>query len=340
MKPVIGIPMGDPSGIGPEIIIKAFQDSEIFEKCCPVVIGDITTLERARDIVEEKVASADHTKINAVETPGDGLFQKGYIDVVQCGQPDHEKFIFGKVCAESGQYAFDCIKMVTELSLKGEIHAIATTPINKEAIKAAQVDFIGHTEMLAGLTNTDDPLTMFQVRNMRVFFLSRHVSVRKACDMVTKERLTDYIERCCQAMEMLGINGGKLAVAGLNPHSGEHGLFGDEEGKEVVPAIEQMQAAGFNVVGPVPGDSVFHQALQEKYDAVLSLYHDQGHIATKTVDFERTISLTIGLPFLRTSVDHGTAFDIAGKGLASGVSMKEAILMAADYAPYYNKSLK
>lgn len=339
MKPVIGIPMGDPSGIGPEIIIKAFQNGEIFDKCCPVVIGDVATLKRARDIVEANVVQTKRTVINKVELPSNGFYKKGYIDVVQCGQPDCEKFIFGRVCAESGKYAFDCIKLVTELSLKGDIHAIATTPINKEAIKAAQVDFIGHTEMLAGLTDTDDPLTMFQVRNMRVFFLSRHVSLRKSCDMVTKERLVDYIERCCQAMDMLGIEAGKLAVAGLNPHNGEHGLFGDEEGREVDPAIEQMQNAGFNVVGPVPGDSVFHQALQGKYDAVLSLYHDQGHIATKTVDFERTISLTIGLPFLRTSVDHGTAFDIAGKGLASGISMKEAILMAADYAPYYNKYL-
>jgi 4-hydroxythreonine-4-phosphate dehydrogenase len=173
---------------------------------------------------------------------------------------------------------------------------------------------------------------MFEVRNMRVFFLSRHVSLRKACDMVTKERILDYIERCTAALRRLGITEGTMAVAGLNPHSGEHGLFGDEEVNEVEPAVKEAQARGFSVVGPVSADSVFHLALQGRYNSVLSLYHDQGRIATKTLDFERTISITNGLPFLRTSVDHGTAFDIAGTGKASEVSMTEAILLAAKYS--------
>jgi 4-hydroxythreonine-4-phosphate dehydrogenase len=166
---------------------------------------------------------------------------------------------------------------------------------------------------------------MFQVHGLRVFFLSRHVSLREACDMVTEERLFDYIQRCIKALERLGINNAKMAVAGLNPHSGEHGLFGDDEVRVMEPAIKRAQEMGFNVLGPVPADSVFYFGLKGRYDAILSLYHDQGHIATKMVDFERTIAITNNLPFLRTSVDHGTAFDQAGLGIASELSLVHAI---------------
>jgi 4-hydroxythreonine-4-phosphate dehydrogenase len=178
---------------------------------------------------------------------------------------------------------------------------------------------------------------MFQVRNMRVFFLSRHLSLREACNAVKKDKVKEYIVRCIEALVKLGIENPLLAAAGLNPHNGEHGLFGYEEVDEITPAVDECIAEGYNVTGPVPGDSVFALALKGKYDGVLSMYHDQGHIATKTVDFEKTISLTIGMPFLRTSVDHGTAFDIAGKGIASGVSMTEAIRLAALYAPLYGR---
>ena len=189
--------------------------------------------------------------------------------------------------------------------------------------------------MLAHLSDTEDPLTMFQVYDMRVFFLSRHLSLSDACDAVKKDKIIDYVRRSIKALERLGIGNPLLAVAGLNPHNGEHGMFGDEEVNEITPAVEQCISEGLNVTGPIPGDSVFAMALKGRYDGVLSMYHDQGHIATKTVDFERTISLTIGMPFLRTSVDHGTAFDIAGKGVASGVSMYEAIRLAAEYAAVY-----
>ena len=178
-------------------------------------------------------------------------------------------------------------------------------------------------------------MTMFEVRNMRVFFLTRHVSLRKACDMITKERVMDYVKRCTQALRQLGVEDGTMAIAGLNPHSGEHGLFGDEEMDAIYPAVEALQAEGYKVVGPVGADSVFHLALQGKFNSVLSLYHDQGHIATKTLDFERTIAVTAGMPILRTSVDHGTAMDIAGTGIASDVSMVEAIRLAAKYSPAF-----
>lgn len=332
-KPVIGIPMGDAAGIGPEILLKALTQKEIYDICRPLVIGDLKCLELTDSFVKSGL------EFNKVKEPEDGKYIPGVLNVISLDNIDMNSFEFGRVQAATGKAAFQYIKMSAELAMAGKLTAVATTPINKEAIKAAKVDFIGHTEMYAGLTGTADPLTMFQVRNMRVFFLSRHVSLRRACEMVTKERLLEYIQRCEEALKKLGMERTLIAVAGLNPHCGEHGLFGDEEMQEIEPAVLEAKKLGINVTGPVPADSVFFQALNGKYDAVLSLYHDQGHIATKTVDFERTISLTIGMPFLRTSVDHGTAFDIAGKGIASPVSMVEAIRLAAVYGPQYRSDV-
>jgi 4-hydroxythreonine-4-phosphate dehydrogenase len=245
-------------------------------------------------------------------------------------------FKLGQVDAMCGQAAFDYIKKSVELSDIDEIDAIATTPINKESLKAAGVPFIGHTEIFGSLSNTNDPLTMFEIEKMRVFFLSRHVSLRQAIDMVKQERLEDYIKRSFEALKRLGVEG-TLAVAGLNPHSGENGLFGREEMDEIVPAIKNMQDQGYDVIGPVPADSIFAIGLSGKWAAILSLYHDQGHIATKTYDFHRTISITNGMPFLRTSVDHGTAMDIAGQNMANEISMVEAIRLAAKYSPFFTK---
>jgi len=328
-RPVIGIPMGDPAGIGPEIVLKALAERSLFDICRPLVIGCLGVLRKVEQII------GTGCEFHVIKQPGEGLYIPGTIDLIDLENIDADKLEFGVVQEAAGRAAYEYIACASQLAMSGKLAAIATTPINKEAIKAAGIGQTGHTEILAELTGTNDPLTMFQVRSLRVFFLSRHVSLRKACDMVKKERLSDYIERCCRALEMLGLPASTLAVAGLNPHNGEHGLFGDEEGIEIEPAINEAAARGIPVVGPVPADSVFHQALHGKYGAVLSLYHDQGHIATKTLDFERTISLTIGMPFLRTSVDHGTAFDIAGKGIAGAVSMMEAIRLAAEYAPGY-----
>ncbi|MCX7924013.1 MAG: 4-hydroxythreonine-4-phosphate dehydrogenase PdxA [Clostridia bacterium] len=330
-RPVIGIPLGDPAGIGPEIVVKSLMDKTLYDVCKPLVIGD-------RDVITQALSFCGFNAIiNVVSQPEEGKYEAGIINIVDLGNVDINRLEIGKIQAMGGQAAFEYIRKSVDMAMNGEVDAIATTPINKESLKAAGIDFIGHTEILAGLTNTHDPLTMFEVRNMRVFFLSRHVSLRKACDMVTKARLLDYIQRCNEALKRLGVAEGTMAVAGLNPHSGEHGLFGDEEVQHVEPAVEEAQKMGYNVVGPIGADSVFHLALQGKFNSVLSLYHDQGHIATKTLDFERTIAITIGLPFLRTSVDHGTAFDIAGTGKASQVSMSEAILLAAKYSLSYNK---
>jgi 4-hydroxythreonine-4-phosphate dehydrogenase len=190
------------------------------------------------------------------------------------------------------------------------------------------------------VTGTADPLTLFEVQNMRVFFLTRHMQLKKACEAITYERVLSYIERCTKALESLGAAEGTMAVAGLNPHGGEHGLFGDEEVVLIEPAIQEAKRRGYRVEGPIGADSVFHLALQGRYNSVLSLYHDQGHIATKTLDFERTIALTLELPFLRASVDHGTAFDIAGKGIAGEISMIEAIKIAAKYALSYKEYMR
>ena len=328
--PVIGIPMGDPAGIGPEIVLKALRNKELYDICKPVIIGDANLLRKMEELLKTGLS------INVIDQPDQGKFTFGFADVISLDNIDVNTLEYGKVQAQAGKAAFEYIVKTTELAISSKIDAIATTPINKEAIKAANVNFIGHTEMLAGLTNTEDPLTMFQVHDLRVFFLSRHVSLRKACDMVKTDRLVDYMIRCDEALRRLGLEKRKIAIAGLNPHNGEHGLFGDEE-REIEPAVEILVDKGIDAVGPVPADSVFHQALCGKYDAVLSLYHDQGHIATKTLDFEKTISLTIGMPFLRTSVDHGTAFDIAGKGIAGSVSMEEAIRLAAIYGIKYKQ---
>ena len=330
-KPVIGIPMGDPAGIGPEIVIKALMDESVFDICKPIVIGDASVLGQIRDIIDARV------EIKPVGSADEAEGVPGTIDVIDLANMDTGKLIFGRVDALAGKAAYEYIEKAANMAMAGEIDAVATTPINKESIKAANIDFIGHTEMFAYLSGTIDPLTMFQVMNMRVFFLSRHLSLRSACDAVKKDKIKEYIARCLEALVRLGVNNPLLAVAGLNPHNGEHGMFGNEEVNEISPAVEECIKEGMNVTGPVPGDSVFALALKGKYDGVLSMYHDQGHIATKTVDFERTISLTIGMPYLRTSVDHGTAFDIAGKGIASGVSMYEAIRLAALYTPRYGR---
>ena len=272
-------------------------------------------------------------------TMGDpaGDYSYGVLNMIDLDNIDMSRFEYGKINAMCGQAAFDYIKKSIEITMDKQADAVATTPINKESLHAAEVDFIGHTEIFGALTGTDDPLTMFETNGLRVFFLTRHKSLRYMLDDIKKDRIIDYVERCTDALRRLGVKEGTMAVAGLNPHSGEHGLFGWEEVKEIAPAVEELKERGFNVAGPVPADSVFHQAAQGRFNSVLSLYHDQGHIATKTLDFDRTISITNGMPILRTSVDHGTAFDIAGKGIAGAVSMEEAIRLAAKYAPFFKQ---
>ena len=330
-KPIIAVTMGDPAGIGPEIVAKSIADKATYDVARCIVIGDKKVMEKAIEIV-----GAD-LKVNVVESPADGDYSYGVLNMIDLDNIDMSRFEYGKINAMCGQAAFDYIKKSIEITMDKQADAVATTPINKESLHAAEVDFIGHTEIFGALTGTADPLTMFETNGLRVFFLTRHKSLRDMLDDIKKDRIIDYVERCTDALRRLGVKEGTMAVAGLNPHSGEHGLFGWEEVKEIAPAVEELKERGFNVAGPVPADSVFHQAAQGRFNSVLSLYHDQWHIATKTLDFDRTISITNGMPILRTSVDHGTAFDIAGKGIAGAVSMEEAIRLAAKYAPFFKQ---
>ncbi|MEE0628246.1 MAG: 4-hydroxythreonine-4-phosphate dehydrogenase PdxA [Lachnospiraceae bacterium] len=330
-KPLIAVPIGDPAGVGPEIVAKSVASEEVFEAADCVIVGDKTIIENAI-----KIVGVDLT-VHVISEAEEGDYRKGILNLIDLGNVDMAKFEFGKVNGMCGKAAYEYIAKCIELANEGKVDAVATTPINKESLRAGGINYIGHTEIFGALTGTEDPLTMFETNGMRVFFLTRHVSLREMLDMITKDRIIDYVKRCMKALEKLGVTDGTMAIAGLNPHSGEHGLFGWEEVNEIMPAIEELQAEGYQVVGPIGADSVFHQAAQGRYNSVLSLYHDQGHIATKTLDFEKTIAITNGMPILRTSVDHGTAFDIAGKGIVSAVSMIEAILLAAKYAPNFTK---
>lgn len=330
-KTLIAIPLGDPAGIGPEIVARSIADKDLFQITNCIVIGDKKVMENAIRITGEDL------KVNVVADPAEGDYREGVLNLIDLDNIDMERFEFGRVDAMCGKAAFEYIEKSIQITMAGKADAVATTPINKESLRAGGINFIGHTEIFGALTGTEDPLTMFETNGMRVFFLTRHLSLRAMLDQIKKERVIDYVVRCTEALHRLGVTEGTMAVAGLNPHSGEHGLFGWEEVNEIAPAVEELKKMGYNVAGPVPADSVFHQAMLGKYNSVLSLYHDQGHIATKTLDFDRTIAITNGMPILRTSVDHGTAFDIAGKGIAGAVSMKEAIRLAAKYAPYFTR---
>lgn len=328
-KPLIAVPIGDPAGVGPEIVAKSLALSKVTGAADVIVVGDKTVMEKAIAIV-----GADLT-VHVVDKPADGDYRPGIMNLIDLDNIDQTSFQYGVVQAMCGKAAYEYIEKSVRLAMDHEADAVATTAINKEALHAANVPYIGHTEIFGALTGTPDPLTMFETNGLRIFFLTRHKSIRDMLDDITKDNIKKCVRECTEALKRLGVTEGTMAVAGLNPHCGEHGLFGWEEVNEITPAVEELKAEGYNIAGPIGADSVFHQAALGRYNSVLSLYHDQGHIAAKTLDFDRTISITNGMPILRTSVDHGTAFDIAGKGIVSEISMAEAILLAAKYAPYF-----
>jgi 4-hydroxythreonine-4-phosphate dehydrogenase len=324
-RPVLAVTMGDPAGIGPEIAVRALLSPEVRALCRSFIIGDARVLERALAVCG---LSAQLNRIAGPEALAD---RDGVIDVLHQQTADPDVLRMGQVQPLGGQAAYAAIKTSIELAMAGRIDGVATTPINKESLQAAKIPFIGHTEMFAEHTGAREEMTMFTISGLKIFFLTRHVSLAEACRQMTQDRVAKGIDKCIKALGQLGYDKPHLAVAALNPHGGEDGLFGREEIDAIKPAIVAARARGMQVSGPVPADSVFHMAKLGRYDAVLSLYHDQGHIAAKMLDFEKTVSVTLGLPILRTSVDHGTAFDIAGTGKASAVSMIEAIKVAAEY---------
>lgn len=345
-KPIVGITMGDPAGNGPEITIKALAHAGLYDRCSPIVVGDAAVLEQAARFV-----GRPDMKIHRCEKVSDALFTPGVVDVLHLDLiEDISKFEVGKVSVEGGNAAFQCVRKVIELAQAGEVDATCTNALNKEAMNKAlefyhgersdgHTHFDGHTEIYATYTNTKKYTMMLAHHDLRVVHVSTHVSLREACDRVKKDRVLEVIEIANQACLDMGIAAPRVAVAGLNPHCGENGLFGREEIEEITPAIEAAKAEGIQAIGPIPPDSVFSEALGGWYDIVVCMYHDQGHIPLKTVGFVydreaqswkavEGVNITLGLPIIRTSVDHGTGFALAGKGTSNELSLVNAI----DYA--------
>lgn len=333
--PVLALTLGDPVGIGPEITAKTLAEYAGTAAHHGIAVGDRVALEKAVEVLGLDV---EVRVVDGWDTPSAG---EGVIDVFDIGVLGDEMPAWGVVDGKAGRAAVTAIEVAAQAAMEQKVAGIVTGPINKEAIWAAGSEHLGHTEMLGELTGVTKQDTMFVVRNdahgghhLRVFFATRHMSLRRALDAITIESQVDSIERAYRALQIFGVQNPRLATAAINPHGGENGAFGDEEIEILRPAVEQVNASGLEVAGPIPADAVFHHGLIGRYDGVLSQYHDQGHIAAKTYDFDGTISVTVGLPILRTSVDHGTAFDIAGQGQADHGTMRSAYLAAVDYAPF------
>jgi 4-hydroxythreonine-4-phosphate dehydrogenase len=331
---VLALTLGDPVGIGPEITARTLAEQAGSPDHHGVAVGDAAALRRG---VEAMRLDVEVRVVDGFDAPP----AEGVIDVLDTGVLRDDVPDWGTVDERAGRAAITAIEVATQAAMDRKVAGIVTGPINKEAIWAAGSEHLGHTEMLGALTGVTEQDTMFVVRNtaaeghhLRIFFTTRHVSLRTAIDQVTQDRVLASIRKAHTALEVFGVDKPRIAVAALNPHGGENGAFGDEEIVHIAPACEAARAAGLDVVGPVPADSVFHHGLVGRYDGVLSQFHDQGHIPAKTYDFDGTISVTVGLPILRTSVDHGTAFDIAGTGRAGHGTMLSAYLAAVDYAPY------
>jgi 4-hydroxythreonine-4-phosphate dehydrogenase len=322
-RPIIIITMGDPAGIGPEIVVKTLSKPAIYTLCKPLIVGDLNLLQK----------TAKELKLNQtfrqLAFPRNANGEIGTIDVIDLKNVDMTTLKIGMISAEAGRASLDYVEKAVKYALRGDAQAIVTAPINKKAIQQAGSRHIGHTELIAALSGVNEPLTMFWVRGARIFFLTRHIPLKEALKAVKKERLMNEIIHVDNALKRIGVVDPRLAIAALNPHASDGGLIGKEEEREIIPAIKTARARGINACGPIPADSVFHLAVEGRYDAVLSLYHDQGHIAAKTLDFYGTVSVTLDLPFIRTSVDHGTAHEIAGKGIANPKSLEEAVKLAS-----------
>lgn len=318
-KPVIGITMGDAAGVGPEILLKVLQEGEIFEWCYPLVIGDYNLLAQCNEHLNLGV---DLVRITGIPQEFEQLPY-----VYDLANIDLNAFQPGKVSGNCGLAAVEYLKEAILLALSGEIQAIVTCPLNKEAVRLFDSEFRGHTEMLAEQTGTKEVTMALISPKLTVTHVTTHVSMAEACQLIKKDRVLNVIKLTYEMMERITSNP-KIAVAGFNPHAGENGAFGCQEIEEIGPAVEMVRAEGKNVVGPLPPDTVFLRAVKGEFDAVVAMYHDQGHIPMKLLDFEGAVNVTLGLPIIRTSVDHGTAFDIAWQGRASHRNLKEAIKYA------------
>ena len=321
-KPLIAITMGDPAGIGPEVVVKALVSPRLRGRTLPLVIGD------ARVIRQAAVLVGIGLQVRSVADPSEVDPKAGTADVLDLHNADPAAVELGQVSAAAGRAAMEAVEKSAELALAGRVAAVVTAPINKEATKAAGYADVGHLEYFARATGSREYATMLVSGRLRVVHLTTHYSLRRACDLVTKDRVLGKLRLTHRAFETWGLRRPSIGVAALNPHGGEGGLFGDEEGREIAPAVEAARAEGIDARGPYPADSIFNRAIGGEFDAVLAMYHDQGHIPIKVHGFEESVSVALGLPLIRTSVDHGTAFDIAGKGVADERSMVEAIDVA------------
>jgi len=333
MLPILGISMGDPAGIGAEIAVKALELHNWADRCVPVVIGDYTAMEDAIRFTNSKCA------LNIIEDPAQAAKKPGVIDLIDLKLLTPGSWEYKTVGAPAGGAAYQYIKKGTGLAMEKKTHAIVTGPINKESLNMAGHHYSGHTEILADLTGTKDYSMLLISETLRVIHVTTHVSMRNACDRITKQRVHTVISLANEALKLLGVPNGKIGVAGLNAHCSENGLFGHEEAESILPAIQQAKAEGIDVDGPVPPDTVFVKAQAGQYDIVVAMYHDQGHIPLKLSGFKLDlktnkytsmsgVNCTIGLPIIRTSVDHGTAFGKAGEGRANEESLVDAMHIA------------
>jgi 4-phospho-D-threonate 3-dehydrogenase / 4-phospho-D-erythronate 3-dehydrogenase len=319
---VVAITMGDPAGVGPEIVAKVFAEGN---SARALVVGDPAILRRAIELLDLKL------EVNVVDSPADARFARDAIDVVAASElPDD--LPFGELDERAGDAAYRYVRRAVELALGDEVHAIATAPLNKEAMHLAGHQYPGHTELLAELCDVSDYAMMLVGADLRVVHVSTHVSLQEAIRRVTPEREGTVIRLADRAVRELGVERPRVAVAGLNPHAGENGLFGSEDEERIAPAVRAAQEDGIDASGPWPADTVFMQARKGRFDVVVVQYHDQGHIPIKLLGFDTGVNVTVGLPFFRTSVDHGTAFDIAGTGRADHASMRAALDLAASLA--------
>ena len=321
-RPIIAITIGDPAGIGPEVVAKALANKAIYDMCRPLVIGESATLRAAIGLTRKPLT------IHPIEKASDTSGKFGAIDIIDMHNLDWAKVKAGQLSAACGRAAWEFMEKTVQLALNHEVSAMANAPINKEATMLAGYTGLGHLEYMAQATGTKIYATMLVTGNLRCVHLTTHYSLREACDKVQKDYILERLKLTDESFRQWGFGKPIIGVAGLNPHAGEGGLFGREEINEIAPAVKEAIKLGIDARGPFPADSIFNRAINGEFDVVLVMYHDQGHIPVKVHGFEKSVSVAMGLPFVRTSVDHGTAFDIAGKGIANAESMLEAIKTA------------
>ncbi len=321
-RPLLAITLGDPAGIGPEVVLKALGHAELYERCRPLVIGDLRILERAAGWLGLSPC------FQRVENPEAGRYKAGEVVLLNLGNAGPEECPPGRVSAAAGRAAVEYVCCACDLAMKGQVEGVVTAPLNKEAMNLAGYHYAGHTELLAARTGAEKVSMLLVGPQLRVVHVSTHVSLEEAIHRVEQQRVGEVIDLAYESCRLLGISSPRIGVAGLNPHAGEGGLFGDQEAEQIAPAVASARARGLDARGPEPPDTLFLRAVKGEFDIAVAMYHDQGHIPMKLLAFDSGVNVSVGLPIIRTSVDHGTAFDIAGTGRASEASMIAAMEVA------------